>query len=334
MHPDHRQNTLLDGLIGGYEALFAFPHRFTFNGKESDSEVKGEGNSLDFGARVYDSRLGRFLTIDPDNEKFAATSPFVYTYNNPLFFIDKNGETGVASIEGNTIVIRATIIYYGDINLADARDMTNQIQNVCNSVHHEDGSVGLGRVEIEGRTYNVRFEITAEVITKAENETEEEYYFRVGNEMGSYDPSFGDVRNRNPENNFVRVGPETAVRNVSTYSGDGGYFVKTETDIYSKTPTHEFWHGLVGLGVPVHELKPTSDGRPNISASRTETSKLNDRVVTQYDIYRLKLDKILCKNNTTGVVGSRAGNSIYDETGNRIPSVTLGEGPTNNENCK
>jgi RHS repeat-associated protein len=78
--------------ISGQEALFDTSYRFSFNGKESDSEVKGEGNSLDFGARLYDSRLGRFIAVDPDNEKFAATSPYVFTYNNPLFFIDKNGE--------------------------------------------------------------------------------------------------------------------------------------------------------------------------------------------------------------------------------------------------
>ncbi len=39
-------------------------YRYGFNGKEKDDEVKGEGNSLDFGARMYDSRLGRFLSID------------------------------------------------------------------------------------------------------------------------------------------------------------------------------------------------------------------------------------------------------------------------------
>jgi hypothetical protein len=32
---------------------------YSFNGAERDDEVKGSGNSLDFGARIYDSRLGR-----------------------------------------------------------------------------------------------------------------------------------------------------------------------------------------------------------------------------------------------------------------------------------
>jgi RHS repeat-associated protein len=37
-------------------------YRYGFNGMEKDDEIKGEGNSLDFGARIYDPRLGRWLS--------------------------------------------------------------------------------------------------------------------------------------------------------------------------------------------------------------------------------------------------------------------------------
>ena len=46
-------------------------YRFGFNGKENDNEVKGAGNSLDFGARIYDSRLGRWLSCDPSEKKIS-----------------------------------------------------------------------------------------------------------------------------------------------------------------------------------------------------------------------------------------------------------------------
>ncbi|HUM47427.1 MAG TPA: hypothetical protein PLD84_10885, partial [Chitinophagales bacterium] len=32
-------------------------YRFGFNGKENDNEAKGSGNSVEFGARIYDPRL-------------------------------------------------------------------------------------------------------------------------------------------------------------------------------------------------------------------------------------------------------------------------------------
>ncbi len=67
-------------------------YRYGFNGKENDNEVKGEGNSIDFGARVYDPRVGRFLSLDPFSQVFPGNSPYCYSANNPLLFIENNGE--------------------------------------------------------------------------------------------------------------------------------------------------------------------------------------------------------------------------------------------------
>jgi len=91
MHPPSRQNTTSSGLFGGYKALFATPHRFTFNGKESDSEVKGEGNQQDYGMRIYDNRLGRFLSVDPLMKSYPWYTPFQFAGNNPIKFIDLDG---------------------------------------------------------------------------------------------------------------------------------------------------------------------------------------------------------------------------------------------------
>ncbi|MBP6730712.1 MAG: hypothetical protein KA149_01560 [Chitinophagales bacterium] len=68
-------------------------YRFGFNGKENDDEVKGTGNSLDFGARIYDSRLARWMSVDPFSRNQAGWSTYKSFYNNPLLFKDPNGET-------------------------------------------------------------------------------------------------------------------------------------------------------------------------------------------------------------------------------------------------
>ncbi len=95
MHPHPRQNNTFTGLSGGYEGLFAAPHRFSFNGMEKDDEVKGLGNSLDFGARMYDPRLGRWLSMDPHNEKYPWLSPYLSFANNPIIVVDIKGRDNI-----------------------------------------------------------------------------------------------------------------------------------------------------------------------------------------------------------------------------------------------
>lgn len=46
-------------------------YRFGFNGQLQDNEIYGEGNALNFSFRIYDSRLGRFLSIDPLFREYA-----------------------------------------------------------------------------------------------------------------------------------------------------------------------------------------------------------------------------------------------------------------------
>jgi RHS repeat-associated protein len=67
-------------------------YRWGFNGMEKDDEIKGVGNSYDFVERMYDTRIARFITPDPLMAHNPTWSPFVFGLNNPVVFVDKNGE--------------------------------------------------------------------------------------------------------------------------------------------------------------------------------------------------------------------------------------------------
>lgn len=84
-------------------------YRYGFNGKERDNDFKGEGNSYDFGARIYDPRLGRWLSIDPLAGKFPNETPYSFAANNPIRFIDADGQS--ASNPPFWLWFRETIIY-------------------------------------------------------------------------------------------------------------------------------------------------------------------------------------------------------------------------------
>ena len=66
-------------------------YRYGFNGMEKDDEVKGKGKSYDFGARMYDSRLGRFLSVDPLASNFSFKSPYDFAENDVIRCIDLDG---------------------------------------------------------------------------------------------------------------------------------------------------------------------------------------------------------------------------------------------------
>ncbi len=63
-------------------------YRYGFNGKETDPET----GLNDFGARLYDNRLGRWLAVDPLAKKYPALTPYNFVANMPLIAIDPNGK--------------------------------------------------------------------------------------------------------------------------------------------------------------------------------------------------------------------------------------------------
>lgn len=66
-------------------------YRYGFNGKENDNEVKGNGNQQDYGMRIYDPRLGRFLSVDPITSKYPELTPYQFASNSPIWGVDWDG---------------------------------------------------------------------------------------------------------------------------------------------------------------------------------------------------------------------------------------------------
>jgi RHS repeat-associated protein len=66
-------------------------YRFGFNGKENDNEVKGQGAQQDYGFRIYDPRLGRFLSVDPLLKDYPSWSTYAFAMNRPIDGVDLDG---------------------------------------------------------------------------------------------------------------------------------------------------------------------------------------------------------------------------------------------------
>lgn len=52
-----------------------------------------EVRELDYGQRMYDPQIGRFHTLDRFAEKYESLTPYQYGANNPIKYIDVNGDS-------------------------------------------------------------------------------------------------------------------------------------------------------------------------------------------------------------------------------------------------
>ncbi len=127
------QNIVLDyypfGSVQPGRSFNAGNYRYSFNGKENEGKdwTSTDGSHLDFGARIYDSRIAKFLSVDPLYKEYPYWSSYLYAGDNPILYIDENGEGvlvlyggAVASIGGffrgfSRVVTYATI--YDDIGV-------------------------------------------------------------------------------------------------------------------------------------------------------------------------------------------------------------------------
>ncbi len=66
-------------------------YRYGFQGQESDDEVKGTGNSLNYKYRMHDPRVGRFFAVDPLSPKYPHNSPYAFSENVIINAVELEG---------------------------------------------------------------------------------------------------------------------------------------------------------------------------------------------------------------------------------------------------
>ncbi len=90
-------------LMPGRTYIATSAYRYGFNGKEQDSAINGNGVDYDYGFRVYDARIAKFLSTDPLGKKYPWYTPYQFAGNKPIWATDVDG------LEENTT---STYVYH------------------------------------------------------------------------------------------------------------------------------------------------------------------------------------------------------------------------------
>lgn len=187
-------------------------YRYGFNWKENDNDVKGEGNQQDYGFRVYDPRLGKFLSVDPITKQYPELTPYQFASNTPIENIDLDG--------AERLNYRLSFNSSGEL-IAQLQTATDIIEEVT-----VKGKDGKSRVEIRvnskqeytinGRRSNLA---TVERLNSRGNNTA---IVRAG--LGKIEEDF---------KKFKGVFPE------GYYEDFGKFLINTEIEILKPTAIHE-----------------------------------------------------------------------------------------------
>ena len=100
------------------QAAGKLENRFKYSGKEQQCNEFSDGSGLewyDYGARMYDGQIGRWMRIDNKAELYKNISPYAYAANQPTNAIDPDGNL-IIFINGQNLSSGGTSAYWQSAN--------------------------------------------------------------------------------------------------------------------------------------------------------------------------------------------------------------------------
>ena len=192
-------------------------NRYLYNGKE----MQDSSGFYDYGARYYNPNIGRFLTIDRYAEKYYMLTPYQYAANNPIKYIDVNGDS---------------------LNIAEQyREQMNQIlKNIFNENVANFSYSSTGMLIFNGETSNFSNDqkkifkefnkvLNDEQITNVIFEEKTEITLKNGGKQNVKAADGGGAitilaAENNLKNNTILIDPNIS-KNLSIYAVTSAYFI-------------------------------------------------------------------------------------------------------------
>ena len=143
---------------------------YKYNGKELDS--KSGLDWYDYGARMYDAALGRFMKTDRFSEKYVSLSPYQYGANNPVNNIDVNGDSVWYTRNGDIVTMHVTAKIFN--NSSDNINMARAAKDIVSDIK----STYEGKFEwSDNKTYNLKVDMDLKVATSMKDVENSDHLF-------------------------------------------------------------------------------------------------------------------------------------------------------------
>ena len=209
-------------------------NKYLWSGKERQTDLGL--NWDDFGARFYDPALGRFHTQDRFADKYHPMTPYQYAANNPVNFVDINGDSIWFSLnyDKGGELSGVTMNVTGKVMNLSSRDV--DVGEAVSDISDGIRSSFTGTVKVDGKEVSLNTNVQLSEATSLDQVEKSDHLVVLADATGEA----GTARGASSQ-----IGGKVTHVDASdfpTKGGLSGFFGLSNT----RTTVHEFGH-LAGL---------------------------------------------------------------------------------------